>query len=163
MINGNWEVPTLADLQKQSKLPFEYGIAPFPKLFDNQATWADSHQFAIPNNMKKPPSPEKVAAALKFVAYVVKQLTWAGGGHIPAYLPVQESDAYKQMSPNNQYSAGAAKDVVFEPELQIFGVGSPSFTAVSNFLIPVINGQLPVDKGLTQFIGELEKYAKEQQ
>jgi len=163
MINGNWEVPTLVDLQKQSKLPFEYGIAPFPKLFDNQATWADSHQFAIPNNMKKPPSPEKVAAALKFVAYVVKQLTWAGGGHIPAYLPVQESDAYKQMSPNNQYSAGAAKNVVFEPELQIFGVGSPSFTAVSNFLIPVINGQLPVDKGLTQFIGELEKYAKEQQ
>lgn len=162
MINGNWEVPTLVDLQKQSKLPFEYGIAPFPKLFDSQATWGDSHQFAIPNNMKKPPSPEKVAAALKFVAYVVQQLTWAGGGHIPAYLPVQESDAYKQMSPNNQYSAGAAKNVVFEPELQIFGVGSPSFTAVSNFLIPVINGQLPVDKGLTQFIGELEKYAKEQ-
>jgi multiple sugar transport system substrate-binding protein len=162
MINGNWEVPTLVDLQKQNKLPFEYGIAPFPKLFDSQSTWADSHQFAIPNNMKKPASPEKVAAALKFVAYVVKQLTWAGGGHIPAYLPVQESDAYKQMSPNNQYSAGAAKDVVFEPELQIFGVGSPSFTAVSNFLIPVINGQSPVDKGLNQFTGELEKYAKEQ-
>jgi multiple sugar transport system substrate-binding protein len=161
MINGNWEVPTLVDLQKQSKLPFEYGIVPFPKLFDGQATWADSHQFAIPNNMKKPASPEKVAAALKFVAYVVKQLAWAGGGHIPAYLPLQESDAYKQLSPNNQYSAGAAKDVVFEPELQIFGVGSPSLTAVSSFLIPVINGQTPVDKGLTQFTAELEKYAKQ--
>jgi multiple sugar transport system substrate-binding protein len=162
MINGVWEVPTLVDLQKRGKLPFEYGIAPFPKLFDNQATWADSHQLAIPNNMKKPASSEKVAAALKFVAYVVKQPTWAGGGHIPAYLPLQESDAYKQMSPNNQYSAGAAKDVVFDPELPIFGVGSPSFTAVSNFLIPVINGALPVDKGLTQFTSELEKYAKEQ-
>jgi multiple sugar transport system substrate-binding protein len=162
MINGNWEVPTLVDLQKQAKLPFEYGIAPFPKLFDNQDTWADSHQFAIPNNMKNPASPEKVAAALKFVAYVVKQLTWAGGGHIPAYLPVQESDAYKQMSPNNQYSAGAAEHVVFEPPLQIFGVGSPSFTAVSNFLIPVINGQSPADKGITQFNAELEKFAKEQ-
>jgi len=162
MINGNWEVPTLVDMQKQGKLPFEYGIAPFPKLFDNQDTWADSHQFAIPNNSKTPASPEKVAAALKFVAYVVKQLTWAGGGHIPAYLPVQESDAYKQMSPNNQYSAGAAKDVTFEPTLPIFGVGSPSFTAISNFLVPVINGQLPVDKGLAQFTGELEKFAKEQ-
>jgi multiple sugar transport system substrate-binding protein len=163
MINGNWEVPTLVDLQKQNKLSFEYGIAPFPKLFDDQDTWADSHQFAIPNNMKKPASPEKVAAALKFVAYVVKQVTWAGGGHIPAYLPLQESDAYKQMSPNNQYSAGAAKDVVFEPALQVFGVGSPSFTAVSNYLIPVINGQLPVDKGLSQFSAELQKFAKEQQ
>jgi multiple sugar transport system substrate-binding protein len=162
MVNGNWEVPTLVDLQKQGKLPFEYGIVPFPKLFDNQDTWADSHQFAIPNNTKRPASPEKVAAALTFVAYVVKQVTWAGGGHIPAYLPVQESDAYKQLSPNNQYSAGAAKNVVFEPALQIFGVGSPSFTAISNYLIPVINGQMPVDKGLTQFTGELEKFAKQQ-
>ncbi len=160
MINGNWEVPTIVDLQKQGKLPFEYGIAPFPKLFDNQDTWADSHQFAIPNNTKKPASPEKVSAALKFVAYVVKQLTWAGGGHIAAYLPLQESDAYKQLSPNNEYSAGAAKNVTFEPGLPIFGVGSPSFTAVSNFLVPVVNGQLPVDKGLTQFAGELQKFAK---
>jgi multiple sugar transport system substrate-binding protein len=162
MINGNWEVPTLVDLQKQAKLPFDYGIAPFPKLFANQDTWADSHQFAIPNNMKAPASAEKVAAALKFVSYVVKQLTWAGGGHIPAYLPIQESDAYKQLSPNNEYSAGAAQNVVFEPALPIFGVGGPTFTAVSNFLIPVINGQTPVDKGLNQFTSELEKYAKEQ-
>jgi multiple sugar transport system substrate-binding protein len=163
MINGNWEVPTLVDLQKQNKLTFEYGIAPFPKLFENQDTWADSHQLAIPNNQKTPASPEKVAAALKFIAYVVKQVTWAGGGHIPAYLPVQESAAYKEMSPNNQYSAGAAKNVVFEPGIPIFGVGSPSFGAISNFLIPAINGQLPVDKGFGQFIGELQKFAKQQQ
>jgi multiple sugar transport system substrate-binding protein len=144
MINGNWEVPTVVDL-------------------NNQDTWADSHQFAIPNNSKKPATPEKVAAALKFVAYVVKQTAWAGGGHIPAYLPLQQSDEYKQMSPNNEYSAGAAKDVVFEPAIQIFGVGSPSFTAISNFLVPVVLGQLPVDKGMTQFTGELEKYSKAQQ
>ena len=163
MINGNWEVPTVVDLQKQNKLPFQYGILPFPKLFDNQDTWADSHQLAIPNNQKVPASPEKVAAALKFIAYVVQQVTWAGGGHIPAYLPVQESAAYKEMSPNNQYSAGAAKDVVFEPPIPIFGVGSPSFGAISNFLIPAINGQLPVDKGFGQFTTELQYFAKRQQ
>jgi multiple sugar transport system substrate-binding protein len=163
MINGNWEVPTLVDLQKAGKLPFEYGIVSFPKLFDNPDTWGDSHQLAIPNNAKTPPSPEKVAAALKFIAHVIKQPAWAGGGHIPAYLPLQESDAYKQMSPNNQYSVGAAKNVVFDPLLPIFGVGSPSFTAVSNFLVPAINGQLPVDKGISQFTAELEKFSKTQQ
>jgi multiple sugar transport system substrate-binding protein len=163
MINGNWEVPTLVDLQKQGKLPFEYGIVPFPKLFDNPDTWADSHQLAIPNNAKTPPSPEKVAAALKFIAYVVKQPAWAGGGHIAAYLPLQESDVYKQMSPNNQYSAEAAEHVFLEPPLPIFGVGSPSFDAISNFFIPVVNGQMPVDKGITQFTAELEKFAKKQQ
>jgi multiple sugar transport system substrate-binding protein len=163
MVNGNWEVPTLVDLQKQGKLPFEYGIVAFPKLFDNPDTWGDSHQLAIPNNAKTPPSPEKVAAALKFIAYVVKQPAWAGGGHIPTYLPLQESDVYKQMSPNSQYSAAAAEHVVFDPPLPIFGVGSPSFGAVSNFLVPAVNGQMPPEKGLEQFTAELEKFAKKQQ
>lgn len=93
----------------------------------------------------------------------MKQVTWAGGGHIPAYLPFKKARPTEAMSPNNQYSAGAAKNVVFEPGIPIFGVGSPSFGAISNFLIPAIDGQLPVDKGFTQFIGELQKFAKQQQ
>src|SRR6202048_3725263 len=161
MINGNWEVPTLVDLQKQKKLSFEYGILPFPKLFDNQDTWADSHQLAIPNNQKTPASPEKVAAALKFIAYVVKQVTWAGGGHIPAYLPVQQSDEYKQMSPNNEYSAQAAKQVSLEPPLPIFGVGGPTFAPISSFLVPAWNGQIASDQAIKQFDLELQKFAKQ--
>jgi multiple sugar transport system substrate-binding protein len=163
MINGNWEVPTLVDLEKQKKLPFEYGIVAFPKLFGNNQTWADSHQLAIPNNSKTPATPEKVAAALKFAAYVVKELTWAGGGHIPAYLPVQESDAYKQMSPNNEYSVQAAQDVAFEPTQPIFGVGGPTFAPISNFLVPAVNGQAPVEQSMKQFTAELEKFQKQQQ
>jgi len=163
MINGNWEVPTLVDLEKSKKLTFEYGIQAFPKLAGNSDTWADSHQLAIPNNQKNPPTPEKVAAALKFIAYVVKQQTWAGGGHIPAYLPLQQSDSYKQMVPNNEYSADAAKQVTLEPPLPIFGVASPSFSAISNFLLPAWNNQIPPDQAIKQFDAELEKYAKQQQ
>ena len=137
------------------------GIVPFPKLFENEDTWGDSHS-GDPEQSESPPSPEKVGAALKFIAYVVKQVAWAGGGHIPAYLPLQGSDAYKQMSPNNQYSVGAAKNVVFDPPLPIFGVGSPSFGAISNFLVPVVNGQMPVDQGIQKFTSELEKFAAQQ-
>ena len=162
MINGNWEVPTMVDLQKQGKLPFEYGVAALPQFFDNQQTWADSHQFAIPNNEKTPPTPEKVAAALKFIAFFVNQPTWAGGGHIPASLAVQESETYKKMVPNNEYSAQAAKDVEFEPILPIFGVGGPTFAPISNFLVPAVNGQLAVDQGMKGFTGELEKFAQQQ-
>ncbi|MBV8141330.1 MAG: ABC transporter substrate-binding protein, partial [Verrucomicrobia bacterium] len=158
-----WEVPTLVDLQKGAKLPFEYGITALPKFFDNQKTWADSHQLAIPNNEKNPESPEKIAAVLKFIAYFVKQIAWAGGGHIPAYLPVQDSEAYKQMVPNNEYSTQAAKDVEFEPALPIFGVGGPTFAPISNFLVPAVNGQISVDQGMKGFVGELEKFAKQQQ
>jgi multiple sugar transport system substrate-binding protein len=162
MVNGNWEVPTLVDLQKQGKLGFEYGIMAFPKLYENQKTWADSHQLAIPNNTKSPLSPDKLKAALTFIAYGVNQETGAGGGHIPAYLPVQESETYKNMSPNNQYSSEAAKNVTFEPPLTMFGPGGPTFVPISNFLVPVVNGQIPPDQGLKQFVGELQKFAKQQ-
>jgi multiple sugar transport system substrate-binding protein len=162
MVNGNWEVPTLVDLEKQKKLGFEYGIMAFPKLYENQQTWADSHQLAIPNNTKTPLSPDKLKAALTFIAFVVKQETWAGGGHIPAYLPLQNSDAYKNMSPNNEYSTQAAKDAVFEPALPIFGVGGPTFVPISNFLVPVVNGQISPDQGMKQFVGEIDKFAKQQ-
>ena len=59
MINGNWEVPTLVDLQTKGKLPFDYGIVAFPKLFDNPDTWGDSHQLAIPTTRKLLPPPRK--------------------------------------------------------------------------------------------------------
>jgi multiple sugar transport system substrate-binding protein len=161
MINGNWEVPTLVDLEKSKKLTFEYGVQAFPKLFANADTWADSHQLAIPNNQKNPASPEKVAAALKFIAYVVKQQAWAGGGHIPTYLAVQQSDAYKQMVPNNEYSADAAKQVSLEPALPIFGVGGPTFAPISSFLVPAWNGLIPADQAIKQFDVELQKFAKQ--
>ncbi|HET9379195.1 MAG TPA: extracellular solute-binding protein [Chthoniobacterales bacterium] len=161
MINGNWEVPTLVDLEKSKKLTFEYGVQAFPKLFEKADTWADSHQLAIPNNQKNPPSPEKVAAALKFIAYVVKQQTWAGGGHIPTYLAVQQSSAYKQMSPNNEYSAQAAQQVSLEPALPIFGVGGPTFAPISSFLVPAWNDQIAADQAIKQFDVELQKFAKQ--
>ena len=161
MINGNWEVPTLVDLEKSKKLTFEYGVQAFPKLFEKADTWADSHQLAIPNNQKNPPSPEKVAAALKFIAYVVKQQTWAGGGHIPTYLAVQQSNAYKQMSPNNEYSAQAAQQVSLEPALPIFGVGGPTFAPISGFLVPAWNDQIAADQAIKQFDVELQKFAKQ--
>lgn len=162
MMNGNWEVPTMVDLAKNKKLPFDYGVMAFPTFFDKNDTWADSHQLAIPNNPKNPPTPEKVAAALKFAAYVVKQVTWAGGGHIPCYLPVQQSEEYKQMVPNNEYSADAAKHVSLEPALPIFGVGGPTFSPISNFLVPAWNDQIPVDQAIKSFDTELQKFVQQQ-
>src|SRR5208282_3795571 len=66
MMNGDWEVTTMVDLQKSGKLPFDFGLMAVPKLFANQDTWADSHEIAIPNNAKSPISPEKLKAVLTF-------------------------------------------------------------------------------------------------
>ena len=58
MINGNWEVPTVVDLQKKGKLPFDYGIVAFPKLFENPDTWGDAQHWRF-QTMPKLRQPQK--------------------------------------------------------------------------------------------------------
>jgi multiple sugar transport system substrate-binding protein len=152
LFNGNWEVPTMVDLNKAGKL-FDFGVTSFPKLFGNQNTWADSHTLAIPNNTKSPISAEKLAAVMKFVAYVNKTggLGWAGGGHIPSFLPTQTSTDYKTLQPNVEYSATSAADAVYEPTVKFFGVGGPVYDAAGNNFLPALLGQASVDQAISKF------------
>lgn len=163
MLNGNWEVPTMVDAKAKGQLKFDYGVTSFPGLYGGKAsTWADSHELAIPNNAKTPISPEKLKAVMTFIAYVNKQggQTWAGGGHIPSYLPTQESAAYKAMQPNVQYSATSAKDATLEPNVPIFGVGGPVYDAVGNNFTPVLLGQSTVEQGIAKFKAALTSFNK---
>jgi multiple sugar transport system substrate-binding protein len=156
MVNGNWEVPTMVDMQKKGTLPFSYGLMAFPKLYGTQATWADSHNISIPNNAKNPISPAMLKTVLTWVAYVEKNATaWAGGGHLPAYLPVLNGPDLAKLSPVNQYSAQAAKDVTMEPVTPVFGVGAPSMNFVANFLTPVLLGQISAGDAVSQFKAQL--------
>lgn len=161
MIVGNWEVPTMVDLKAKGKL-FDYGVMAFPKLFDNQKTWADSHMLAIPNNSKKPMSAEKFAAVMKFINYVETKggVTWAGGGHIPANQDILKSAAYKSLQPNADYSPLASKNVVLEPTLSYFGVGGPVYDLVGNSLTPALVGQVTADQALEKFRTELMGFDK---
>ena len=100
-INGVWEVPTMVDLAKKGKL-FDWGAIQIPVLFSQPATWADSHSFAIPDRKGNPVEPEKRKLVLDTIHWFnTHSLEWAGGGHIPAYLPVQESAEFKAMKPNS--------------------------------------------------------------
>jgi multiple sugar transport system substrate-binding protein len=161
LFNGNWEVPTMVDLNKAGKL-FDFGVASFPKLYGSPSTWADSHTLAIPNNAKNPISAEKLAAVLKFVAYVNTKggLGWAGGGHVPSYLPLQNSSNYKTLQPNVEYSASSAANAVYEPTLKIFGVGGPVYDAAGNNFLPALLGQATVVKAIAGFKGTLQDLNK---
>lgn len=157
MFNGNWEVPTMVDLEKSGKLPFKFGVMAFPKLYKNQQTWADSHNIAIPNNSKTPISADTLHGVLTFIAFVEKHAAeWAGGGHLPAYLPVLNGSALKDLYPVNQYAAQAAKDVRLEPVNPIFGVGAPTYDAAGNFLSPALIGTLQVNDAIEKFKAELQ-------
>lgn len=156
MINGVWNVTTFEDATAAGEFPFEYGVMPLPRFYENQSTWADSHAFVIPTSPRNEPSDEKVQAVLEFIAFVQKNsLIWASGGHIPAYLPVVNDEAYQSMEPNINYAA-AAEHVVYDPDVEIAGAAGPLQQAVHDFITPAVNGQLSADEALDMFRQEVE-------
>lgn len=151
--NGVWEVPTMVDLAAKGEL-FDWGAMQIPVLFDQPATWADSHTFAIPNNPNM--SPEKRAAVLEVIAWMNKNsISWANAGHIPAYNPVVASPEYQELEPNATYAV-LAETAFYDPRSTIAGVASPLYDAVANFLEPAVNGQLPADQEMPMFSEEIE-------
>lgn len=141
MINGVWEVPTMADLEKQGKL-FNWGAIELPVFFNHACTYADSHSFAIPNNVGKTASPEKHAAVLEVIKWMSEHsLFWATAGHIPANKAVTETDEYKAMQPQASYAKLTANQV-FDPKSPNAGVASPLFDIAGNAFTAALNNEV---------------------
>jgi multiple sugar transport system substrate-binding protein len=141
MINGVWEVPTMTDLAAQGKL-FNWGAVELPVIFDQPATYADSHAFAIPANEGKEMTPEKRAAVLAVMSWMSKNsLFWATAGHIPANGAVTASDEYKALEPNATYSSLTA-NMIFDPKTPLAGVAGPIFDVMSTYFVPTLNGEM---------------------
>jgi multiple sugar transport system substrate-binding protein len=154
-INGVWEVPTMSDLHAKGEL-FEWGAVQIPTFFDHPATWADSHAFAIPNNVGKEMTPEKKAAVLEVIAWMNKHSTfWATAGHLPAYNPAREAEEFKTMQPNATY-AKLADTAVFDPSSVLAGVASPIYDAAGNFLMPAVNGEMEPQDAMEQMRDDLQ-------
>ena len=82
-LQGEWEITTA-----QSIKGLDFGMVPVPTIYDKQAEQADSHTFILP---KMDRSDDQVLRAMTFIKSMLDQsLTWAEGGHIPAYLPTFE-------------------------------------------------------------------------
>jgi multiple sugar transport system substrate-binding protein len=121
--NGEWEVTTFAD----AGMPFS--IVPFPSIFGNNTVQADRHTFVIPRGVAR--DSRRMDAALTFISSMMKNsLIWAEGGHIPAYLPILESQKYKDLTPQSNY-AGVADDVILDPNAWFSGSGSDMETQAS--------------------------------
>jgi multiple sugar transport system substrate-binding protein len=150
-LNGEWEVTTY----QGTDLPF--GMTTVPTIFDRPANQADSHTFVIPRDPGR--SPERLDAAMAFISRLVgKGLDWAKGGHVPAYRPVFESDAYRKLSPQSDYAA-AAERLVFDPLAWYSGSGSSLEANAGSAFKPVITGSQRPEQGLRTFRDFLERMA----
>ncbi|QFG68698.1 ABC transporter substrate-binding protein [Ornithinimicrobium pratense] len=82
--DGIWQINDL----EESGVPYE--IAPVPTIFDEEAIWANSHNFFITKQATA--DENKYQAAQVFIGWMSEQSAeWAGSGMIPARQSVRDS------------------------------------------------------------------------
>ncbi|QVQ54741.1 extracellular solute-binding protein [Spiractinospora alimapuensis] len=148
LFQGNWEIPSFED----SGLPYSAGEA--PDLFGNRRTRADAHCFVLPHQDDR--DPERTRASLAYMAWMLRNsLIWSeGGGHIPAYQPVVESDEYQALEPHVHY-AGAAENAEFEPDVWFSGSSSRLQSEAAAALNGLHTGSSNPEQALEQFKASL--------
>ncbi|MBA8794172.1 multiple sugar transport system substrate-binding protein [Friedmanniella endophytica] len=115
-LQGEWEITTAESIDG-----LKFGMVPVPTLFDQPACQGDSHTFVLPRMNR---SEDQLKRALGFVKSLLDQsLTWAQGGHIPAYVPTLDSQQYKDLKPQSNY-ADAVNSVVYDAQAWYSGSGS---------------------------------------
>jgi multiple sugar transport system substrate-binding protein len=148
--NGEWEVTTFA-----AQKGFNYNMVPFPFVYDQYHSQADSHSFVLPRQIAQDSANRD--ATFQFLRFMFgDSLTWAMGGHVPSFLPVADSSAYKALKPQSNY-ASAAATVVVDPNAWFSGSGSELENQTAAAIQTVINGQASPAQGVKQFRAALLK------
>ncbi len=105
MMTGVWATGTW-----ESTKGLDFGAMPIPKIFDQDATWGDSHTIILPTT--KDNDPEKRKAALIFADWIASNgQIWAKAGHIPSKPSVLEKQEFKDLPYRSDYAmvAGTVK------------------------------------------------------
>lgn len=151
-MQGEWEISTA-----QAVKGLKFGMVPIPTLYDKPAAQADSHTLVLP---KMDRTEAQTQRAMGFIKSLLDQsMTWAEGGHIPAYLPTLDSEAYKKLTPQSNY-AKAADYAVYDAPAWYSGSGS-NFENVVGAQIGLVQQGLATPKtALASARSQLLTYAK---
>lgn len=153
-LQGEWEITTAEGIQG-----LKFGMVPVPTIYDKPAAQADSHTFVLP---KMDRTEDQLKRAMTFVKSMLDQsMTWAQGGHIPAYLPTFDSAEYKALKPQSNY-AGAADNVVYDAEAWYSGSGSTFENTVGAQFGLVQQGLASPEKALATARDQLTTYVNTQ-
>lgn len=149
-LQGEWEITTAESIEG-----LRFGMVPIPKIYDKQAEQGDSHTFVLPATQR---SEDQTLRAMTFVKSMLDQsLTWAKGGHIPAYLPTFDSAEYKALEPQSTYAA-AADTVAYDAEAWYSGSGSTFENTVGAQVGLVLQGLVTPEQGLQTARDQLMTY-----
>jgi multiple sugar transport system substrate-binding protein len=153
LFDGVWQLPTYRGVKG-----LDFNIVPFPALLgDKPVAYADSHALAIPASAGRPA--QRTEDAVSFIKGLLDQsATWADGGHVPAWLPVQESQEFQKMEPQSNYTE-AAFNAVYDPPGWYTGAGSDFQTAMGSVIAGVLNGGTNPKAGVAQLTSSLKKFS----
>ena len=124
----------------------------FPKLFDNQAQWADAHTLTLPVNPDR--SDEDTANAFDFISFASTEgaTIWAKSGQIPSNLEVLESDDFNSLPYRSDYAEAG--------ELAVLPTDTPYFNAMKTVMITnldtVFTDQVDAETAIDTMILDLE-------
>ncbi|TJY41166.1 ABC transporter substrate-binding protein [Cohnella pontilimi] len=86
----------------ESTKGLEFGAMPIPQIYDQPATWGDSHTIILPTT--KNDDPQKRIAALTFANWLADNgQIWAKAGHIPSKPSVFDKQEFKDLPYRSDY------------------------------------------------------------
>jgi multiple sugar transport system substrate-binding protein len=151
-LNGEWEITTF----QTAKMPF--GMTLVPNIFGGEyKVHADSHSLVLP--VRPDQDRATLDRSLGFIKSMLDQsLTWAEGGHVPAWQPIATSDAYRKLTPQSNYAA-AADAAVYDPPGWYSGSGSNFEIIMGSAIGAVEAGQMSTADALSQIRSKLSVQA----
>lgn len=101
LITGVWSTGSFENIKD-----LDFAVVPMPQIYDQPATWGDSHTLALPKHSQEDPA--KQQAALTFANWLAEHgAMWAKAGHIPSVTKVLDSQEFKDMPYRSDYAKSA--------------------------------------------------------
>ena len=157
LFDGEWQIPTYRGIKLANGKPLEFNVVPFPAILGSKTVaYADSHSLVIPRSSGR--SQQRTADAVHFIKGLLDESAiWAGGGHVPAWLPVQSSKAFLTLKPQSNYIK-AAFNAVYDPVAWYTGAGSDFQNAMGAVITNVLAGSTSPKNGVGAMKASLKTF-----
>ncbi len=160
LFDGVWQLPTYTGTTLPNGKPLEFNIVPFPAILGTQALSPTPIRIRLVIPVSPGRSAQRTADAVEFIKGLLNNsLTWSGGGHVPAWLPVQRSKAFLREKPQSNYIQ-AAFNAVYDPPAWYTGAGSDFQNQIGSVISSVQAGQITPKAGVSAMIANLQTFSK---
>ncbi|MGO1200257.1 MAG: ABC transporter substrate-binding protein [Dermabacteraceae bacterium] len=150
ILTGEWELLGFQD----AKGPELVDGMPMPTMFGTPANYADSHAYVLP--AQRGADEQHLDLVYEFVAGILDQGgQWGTAGHIPAYLPAQDTPTYQELDVQQHYAA-AAEVAVFDPPVWFAGGGTDFQNRMCQVLIEGFRGAIEPERAAERLVQVLE-------